>query len=574
MKDAALKYHEAGLKVVPFMRKEDGEILFPCKVAPYRIEQTRQDIEELFSQPADGIAMLCTDGIEAIDIDVKHDPAGTIDDDWIDAVRGHESAKAALKRCVIQRTKNNGLHIIYRAATVQGNTKLAKRPGEKEHCIETRGMGGLLFVAPTPGYEIVLGDLMKLQTIADEDRKRFFRCAKEFNAPDAENVAISVRDKTIKDGEGKTPWDAFNENNDVLQMIEGYGWTVVNRHGDYIRLNRPGAKHSRGVDGSVIVSTNVFYPFSTSTPFEAERGFTPFGIYAVMEFGGDYSEAARDLYWKGYGDRKEKEVPQPAGKPAIGGKIEKLIKAVEKTRFDYDAPMEKEKSILKHINKDKEFSVGGFGQIGVITGHEKSGKSYFLSCLGASALSGGFQKLGFQLSLSGRRMIWFDTEQSRFFYQLTQRRIHWIAGVRSNMSYYQAYHLRPFTEEQRMAIINYYIASTANLGCIVIDGYVDLIRDYNSLEESKLIVNQLMKWTAEKNMLMLGVLHVNKTDGKIRGHLGSELKNKADFVINVRQTEKGIFEISNPTCRYKQFDSFTFSRDEDDMPVIEEKMAF
>jgi len=106
---------------------------------------------------------------------------------------------------------------------------------------------------------------------------------------------------------------------------------------------------------------------------------------------------------------------------------------------------------------------------------------------------------------------------------------------------------------------------------VVIDGYVDLIKDYNSLEEAQKLVGDLLRWTDERNVLMIGVLHVNKGDGKIRGHLGSELKNKCDFIVNVRQPEPGYYEVSNPTARYKGFNSFHFTRNEDDMPQVEGK---
>jgi predicted ATP-dependent serine protease len=136
------------------------------------------------------------------------------------------------------------------------------------------------------------------------------------------------------------------------------------------------------------------------------------------------------------------------------------------------------------------------------------------------------------------------------------------AKVNGNSKNYAAYHLRRFSPEERVEIIDYYLSNTPNISVVVIDGFVDLVVDYNSIEKVNALMQRLMQWTDQYNLLILGVLHLNKGDGKIRGHIGTEMKNKFDFIISVNQYEAGSYRISNPTSRFAPFPESEFQRDE------------
>lgn len=253
---------------------------------------------------------------------------------------------------------------------------------------------------------------------------------------------------------------------------------------------------------------------------------------------------------------------------------EHLRKALE-TRFDYSRPVQEKAAVLTMTAGGKRYDLAAFGMIGVISGHEKSGKSFVLSNI-ASAGIGRKNLLGFDLNLFGRGTVWFDTEQSAYFYHTTQRRIMQQAGYAHNVQGYDAFHLRRFTVSERVQAIDEIIHGLPGLGCVVIDGVVDLVNDYNDLAEVQELVNKLMKWTDELNILLLTVLHVNKGDGKIRGHIGSEMKNKCDFMLKVSASGSGEFNISNPTCRYLTFPDVEFRRDQEEnhIPEPEEEMPF
>jgi len=576
--ETAISYHRAGLKVIPFYKRPDGSVTFPSDYARYREAQEIGDIERLFSTDAAGIALLCTDGIEAFDIDVKHDPKGTITSEFLDNLKVSLAGKEAFQKCVIQRTKSKGWHIIYRTENPGGNQKLTYRADSKEAVIETRGQGGLLFVYPSPGYELKKGSLEDIGDISADERAILFRCAEELNERIEAETDKPPRPANAPQAPvpSQSPGDDYNSRHGVQETAERYGWTVVGRAGSIVRLNKPGASHKRDIHASIVCTKTGeerFYPFTTATAYDPEKCYSAFGMYAVEEHGGDFSAAARALAGQGYGNRAAL-APNPVPKAQVKEQEAKeqlpaLLHNVMATRFDYDAEIKEEDTILHCFSPSRRHKVGGFGQIGVFTGHEKSGKSFVLGCLASSAISGN-AVLNFQMDLKGRKMLWFDTEQSLFFYQWTQKRIHDMAGKRQNLPYYQAYHLRKLNPLERITVIEHLIYQEKNIGVLVIDGIVDLLMNYNDLPEVQGVVQRLMKWTDELNILLLSVLHVNKGDGKIRGHIGTEIKNKCDFAINVAKTDDMNYRVSNPTGRYAGFPSFEFMRDADGLPQFED----
>jgi len=74
-------------------------------------------------------------------------------------------------------------------------------------------------------------------------------------------------------------------------ILEPHGWRIVREQGERQYWCRPGKRDE--VSASTI--GDVLYPFTTSTEFEPERGYTKFRAYAILEHGGDLSRAAKHL---------------------------------------------------------------------------------------------------------------------------------------------------------------------------------------------------------------------------------------------------------------------------------------
>lgn len=556
----ALQYHKSGLKIIPVYDRKDGGITFASNWQQYREGQTEKQVEELFKGTCAGIALLCTDDIEAIDIDTKHDPQGDIHNRYFEAIKNNDFALSVLQKCVVQSTKNGGKHLIYRAKNRQNNTKLAMLG--KDVLIETRGEGGLLFISPTKGYKVQRGSLLNIPVLTDEERNVLISFAKSFGEVEEPIVPKSYRDNDI------TPWDDFNNNMNIQDMIEAQGWTFVRDRGKYAHYTKPGGTKGH-THATVHLENNYFYPWTSDVPYQPERGYSPFALLTETEYNGDYSKSAKALFEQGFGTSHqaktdtEKEAIQEQKREK---EILSLIDRVEKTKFDYMAPLPKADVCLWHVKPKgdgtfQEYPIAGFGMMGVFTGHEKAGKSYLMGKMVSSHLASGFDIFSWRLNLKGRKALFFDTEQSNFFYSLTQKRIHDDGKAPANVEFYNAYHLRQFAAKDRLDILEHYVNNTPNLGAIFIDGFVDLIEDYNDLKASQYTVNKFLEWSDKKNVLIMGGLHLNKGDGKIRGHLGSEIKNKAEVVITSTKEEQGRYSCSNPTGRFAEFPSFEWYRE-------------
>lgn len=94
------------------------------------------------------------------------------------------------------------------------------------------------------------------------------------------------------------PGDDFNIRGDVRSVLEQHGWVRVSGgQNEYWR--RPG----KDSGWSATLKDRVFYVFSANAaPFEPNRAYSPFSVYALLNCGGDFEHAARSLRTLGFGD--------------------------------------------------------------------------------------------------------------------------------------------------------------------------------------------------------------------------------------------------------------------------------
>jgi hypothetical protein len=166
----------------------------------------------------------------------------------------------------------------------------------------------------------------------------------------------------------------------------------------------------------------------------------------------------------------------------------------------------------------------------------------------------------------GTKVIWIDTEQGEYYASRTQSWTLRMAAMTScdNLEYYD---VRAYTPQERIAIIDEVI-STSKPELLILDGVRDLMYDINNTEESTHVIGHLLKWSDQHNIHILSVLHENKKDGNARGHIGTELFNKAETVIKVDQNEDKLIICSPEKSRAAGFEPFAFARDEHGMPYI------
>ena len=130
--------------------------------------------------------------------------------------------------------------------------------------------------------------------------------------------------------------------------------------------------------------------------------------------------------------------------------------------------------------------------------------------------------------------------------------------------------LRKFNPKIRLGIIEEAIYQTENLGLVIIDGVRDLAYDINSPSEATDLITKLMQWSDEKQIHIHTVLHLNKGDDNTRGHLGTELNNKAETVLQITKDEfdKDISSVTAMYIRDIDFEPFAFRINESSLPEL------
>ena len=205
------------------------------------------------------------------------------------------------------------------------------------------------------------------------------------------------------------------------------------------------------------------------------------------------------------------------------------------------------------------------GNFSLINGKAKSGKTFFVGCLIASLLNNSKQLevLIGCLPDQKQNLLYIDTEQSTFHANRTIKRICNLTGILNPPNLF-AYGLRPLTPQERLASIEEKISQVDNLGAVVIDGVRDLLtKGINDEEEATTLTSKFLRWTSEYDIHLILVLHQNKTDLNPRGHIGTELLNKAETTLSVSKDSKtNIFVVSCEYSRDIAFDDFGFIVDD------------
>jgi hypothetical protein len=214
-------------------------------------------------------------------------------------------------------------------------------------------------------------------------------------------------------------------------------------------------------------------------------------------------------------------------------------------------------------------TIGTLGNISLMIGKAKSKKSFLVGTLVAAMLNGRLEEYGLTAELPKHKskVLIFDTEQGTFHVHRAGRRVLQQAAE-ANSENLQVYSLRKYPPAERLEIIEAIIQRTPDVGFVVIDGIRDLTYSINDEECATMLSSKLLKWTEERNIHIMCVLHQNKGDNNARGHLGSELVNKAESVLSVtRDAKNPNISIVEPVfCRDREFEPWAFEINSAGMP--------
>ena len=219
------------------------------------------------------------------------------------------------------------------------------------------------------------------------------------------------------------------------------------------------------------------------------------------------------------------------------------------------------------IEDEDILNLGTLGNFSIIKGQAKSKKTFLTSMIFACSVGGKCLNKFFTPVLQTRKNVFFDTEQSKGRVKKIAQRVNTLADSVANLEFIS---LRAYSPKERLDFIEQYIETEKNLGLLIIDGARDLLVDINSLEESNDVVTKFMKWTENHNLHICTVIHENYGSVKARGHIGTELANKAETVISVMadSEDRDMSYVSAVHTRDRSFKEFSFSIDGYGLPSI------
>jgi hypothetical protein len=314
-------YWAAGLQAIPIRTDSTKAPALPAW-KPYHDPALRVQISEFDGR---GVGIVCgraSGGLEVIDFDEP-----SLHASWCELVE--EQSPGIIQRLTIVQTPRQneageyGRHVYYRCEKPEGNQKLAhcEQVGQEEPkaSIETRGQGGYVLAPGCPPschpsgrcYELVAGDLSDIPTLTMDEREVLFACARSLTrwVKTADHGEADVHVNGHAPGE--SPGDQFAAATSWVDILTPHGWTAVGT--DYWR--RPGkdvgwSASTRSVSKS---GNELFRVFSTdASPFRTDS-YTKFAAYTLLNHGGDYIVAAKELVRLGFGGRKENASHDAAG---------------------------------------------------------------------------------------------------------------------------------------------------------------------------------------------------------------------------------------------------------------------
>lgn len=205
------------------------------------------------------------------------------------------------KKFVIYKTINKGYHILYRCKTITNNKKIAKIKNHPEALIESRGIGGYVFIYDNQISELSYTDI---QEIDNQDREILWSICQAYNYNETE---LKPSDKEVKEYKEQdlSTWDDFNNKTSIFDIISN-DFNIVRNINDRYIIKRNGSNSIHS--GYVYKNSGCMFLFSTGTIYPNEKLISPFAAYAIKNHNGDFKAAASDLYKKGFGSRIVKEI--------------------------------------------------------------------------------------------------------------------------------------------------------------------------------------------------------------------------------------------------------------------------
>lgn len=325
LKKTAKKYLKGGLNIIPTTKNKLPAIGNWNTYQEHAM--TMETFDKTFTDDHNiGVLTGGSTRLVCLDADMKYDITGDLWDRFLEEV-----PKRILKKVMFQSTQNGGYHIVFKApvSRLHGNEKLAARytTPEEQHQVymesfksfltkdkalkialndnsrilfETRSgskdiCGGYFLIYPSSGYVHMRG---KIGDLSEEEYDELIDIARSFN--EVKNYNKPRERSEYDNGWKLSPFEHYDKEGDILELLEDNGWSQLPASGRNIRLKRPGHTHASS-SGMFDVESRIFNCFSTSTKFDINVGYAPASVFVMLECDGDFAQGYRKLIELGFG---------------------------------------------------------------------------------------------------------------------------------------------------------------------------------------------------------------------------------------------------------------------------------
>lgn len=241
---------------------------------------------------------------------------------------------------------------------------------------------------------------------------------------------------------------------------------------------------------------------------------------------------------------------------AIQDPVEReIIRRFEKYRISSKTEIVPEKPCLSIDG------VGFFtkGNIHAIKGEAKAGKTTVSKVIISALMKGEMFHL--QSEIKEAKVVFFDSEQSDEDAQRIITDVKLMTGLKGKYidKHLHLFALRKLDCTQLLGEIETNIKYLLP-DVVFIDGIVDFVNSFNDEKESKNLIRKLMRMSSEYKCAIVNILHTNPGDvnGKMRGHLGTMLAQKASTVLDCNN-KVGIITVTSAETRHTAIPSWSIS---------------
>lgn len=559
--DIALSWHRNGFNILP---TTDNKRPAVASWKKWQTEpQTEEEVREIFKKDCKGIALICgINGVEVIDIDIKADPDGEI----VKQVTAELKKEPfnLIKDYAYQTTPSGGAHILYRLSGQPpgNNPKLAVKNGKA--IIETRGSGGYVLIAPTPGYKMFREDSLVNSSLTSEERDGLMLLCGSFNVDPPQGfkeytpTGTTKQEQSTEDNRPGTQFNRDHGRDEVISLLEKHGWQVSHEYKNQVHMVRPGKSIRDGYSGNWDETHHKFYCHTPNAhPLQSDTAYSPFALLVALEYGGDWKAAARAV------------APLDAGTLTVEKRVERGNDKWAGKVWVYnpyeDDGNDADDTILEYIDKGQHYEILGPGGGLSIGGEMKSRKSMLIRTIAAAGVA---QKplLGFNWKVTPRKILIFDTEQAKKWIKKGGRQLTRMLGTKDWADVIELHYIRELSHRDRLDFVEetlYLARSKGKVDMVVLDGIVDLVTNFNDIDQSYAVYDRIV--AMQQEAAFAGVIHLNrgKDSQWERGHLGKIWAEKSEAILRVTYDDGQ--KLSNVKCyrsRDLPFPEFDFGQDD------------